>query len=231
MVYTENKEGTIPESVDLEKIKLKLKAILPEQRYLHSLGTKEKAVELAQTFEVDPHRAAIAGLLHDCARYMTKDQTFQFVLDKNIAVAPEYFNSPSTLHAFAGEYIAYHEFGIRDERVLKAIRNHTLGDIDMSKLDKIIYIADKIEERTRVAEHFVMIREKLAETCDLDEAILLSYAQTITGLTKKKYYINPQTIRNWNYILQKTGKIQEYEGYIEIYLNGNNGANGDGIPL
>ncbi len=202
--------------MDIVKIKEKLKNKLPEERFMHCLGTEEKSRILANKFGADEHKAAIAGLLHDCAKYMSKEETYKFIMDKNIPVSLEIMNSPSTLHAFAGEYIAFHEYGIKDPEILKAIRNHTLGDIDMSILDKITFVADKIEGYTRHAPHFQAIRNHLEITNSLDEAILMSYSQTIQALAKKNKYISPGTIKNWNFMLQTTGKIFNYESPVEI---------------
>jgi predicted HD superfamily hydrolase involved in NAD metabolism len=221
MAYTENKEQMALEYMNIEQIRSKLKKILPEHRYLHSLGAAEKAKELAELFDVDVKKATLAALLHDCARYMTKEETYKFIIEHEIPVAPEIMHSPSTLHAFAGEYIAQHVYGIKDPDILKAIKNHTLGDIEMTNLDKIVFIADKIEERTRTAKHFEEIRNQLIDTNDLDEAILISYGQTIVGLVEKGYYISPGTIRNWNYILQKTGRLPGYASQMDVLAQNN----------
>ena len=52
---------------------------------------------------------------------------------------------PEILHGPVGAWIAEHEFNITDEDILNAIRFHTTGRAGMSKLEKIIYIADMIE--------------------------------------------------------------------------------------
>lgn len=207
MVYTENKIFMTHSEINIDKIRTKLEKILPLKRYLHSIGTEVKARELAGRFYVDADKAALAGLLHDCAKYMSKDEILQFVLEKNIPIPKDDIYVPPILHCFAGEYLAYHEYGIRDPEVLKAIRYHTLGSISMSDLDKVVYLADKIEDNTRNEVHFEVIRTVLNDTNNLDEAILISYSQTVCGLVEKRYYINFETIINWNYLLKKTGKI------------------------
>ena len=59
MVYT-NKS--------IDEIESWLKENLCEERYIHSLGVMEAAVELAQMFNMDVEKAKITGLLHDAAK-------------------------------------------------------------------------------------------------------------------------------------------------------------------
>ena len=45
-----------------------------------------------------------------------------------------------------GREIAQNEYGISDEEILSAIEYHTTGRAGMSKLEKLIYCADMLEE-------------------------------------------------------------------------------------
>lgn len=187
----------------LINVREKLKVILSNKRYLHSLGTEEKAAQLAEEFGVGAYKARLAGLLHDNAKYMSKEEIKKFIEEKKIPI-PDNNNYPlSILHVYAGEYLAKYEYGVTDNEVLSAIRNHAIGTKDMSKLDKIIFIADKIEENTRNYDCVNVIRETLDSTKSLDHTMLVIYAQTLTYLINKRYFISPQTIVNWNYLLQK----------------------------
>ena len=53
---------------NLEKYKQWLRENLSEERYEHSLGTAEKAYELAEKFGEDKDKAYLCGLIHDCAK-------------------------------------------------------------------------------------------------------------------------------------------------------------------
>lgn len=214
MTYTENKDT---QTYDIKLIKSKLERILSKKRYLHSIGTEEKARELAQKFGADETKAAIAGLLHDCAKFINKEEMFEFLLRRNIHIIDDTINSPAILHALASEYLARHEYNIHDPEILSAISNHTLGNTNMKLLDKIVFVADKIEDKTRQAYYYDEIRYVLNETKDLDAAILVSYAQTIKSLVDKNYFINYTAIRNWNYLLEKTGKIKPIIKDIGLY--------------
>ena len=58
----------------IEEIKDKLKANLSYERYIHSLGTMEKAMELAARFSLNVEKAQVAGLLHDCAKCIPNEE-------------------------------------------------------------------------------------------------------------------------------------------------------------
>ena len=59
MVYT---------NISIQEIENWLKNNLVEERYIHSLGVMESAVELARMFHLDIEKARLAGLLHDAAK-------------------------------------------------------------------------------------------------------------------------------------------------------------------
>ena len=51
-----------------------------------------------------------------------------------------------------GAEIAKREYGIKDEEILNAIRFHTTGRKNMTKLEKLIYLADYIEPNRKYFE-------------------------------------------------------------------------------
>ena len=128
-----------------EEISAALKATLKPGRYVHTLGVAETALRLAPRYGVDPVRAGLAGLLHDCAKYMPIDEMRKLVVGAVPDVDAEELETVSVLHAPAGAVWAAREFGVQDREILSAIRKHTLGDAQMSALDALIYTADFIE--------------------------------------------------------------------------------------
>lgn len=51
-----------------EKMEYRLKKELDAARYAHTLGVEQTAREMARQFGEDEEKAALAGLLHDCAQ-------------------------------------------------------------------------------------------------------------------------------------------------------------------
>ena len=52
-----------------------LKTNLDDERFEHSLGVADKAKELAEKFGEDSQKAYLAGLIHDCAKCLSKQDT------------------------------------------------------------------------------------------------------------------------------------------------------------
>ncbi|MBQ8634998.1 bis(5'-nucleosyl)-tetraphosphatase (symmetrical) YqeK [bacterium] len=183
----------------IEEIKEKLKTCLSYERYIHSLGTMEKAMELAEHFGLDVEKAQVAGLLHDCAKCISNEElaAFENVFDESEKL------SCKTWHAPVGQIIAQRDYGVVDEEILSAIRWHTIGKIGMSDFDKVIFLADKIENRTREPEYREKIEKVLSKTNSLDEAIFKSFKITIKSLLKRKLPICFQTIEVYNDLLTK----------------------------
>ena len=102
------------------------------------------------------------------------------------------------MHAPVSAYVAKVEFGVVDEEILSAIRWHTLGKVNMSVFEKIIYLADKIETKTREAIYADPIRKFVDEENGLNKAILQSYRQTIKSLVDRDLKICPLTIEIYN---------------------------------
>ena len=122
-----------------------LKKTLKPVRFVHTLGVAETAVRLAERFDVNPVKAELAALLHDCAKYKPLDEMKKLVAEGCADADAEEMETESVLHAPAGMVHAQEEFGIQDPEILSAIRKHTLGDVQMSALDALIYTADFIE--------------------------------------------------------------------------------------
>lgn len=188
MIYTKS---------NIDEIKEKLKNCLDNERYIHSIGVSEMAVELAERFQLNKDKALIAGLLHDCAKCLKKDEMQKYMY----SLLDCEKQSLKTWHAPIGAIIAKDEYGIKDEDILSSIRWHTIGKPSMSSFEKIIFIADKIEKRTRERELKVPIEQALNKRNNLDDAMLMSFKITIKSLIERNLPICFQTIDVYNNLL------------------------------
>lgn len=152
-----------------------LERILAERlhpgRFQHTLGVAETAAHLAKRFGVDPQRARLAGLLHDCAKSMAYGEMLVRVRGMD-GVDDEELGMEPVLHAPVGAVEAQKEFGVQDPEILSAIRCHTLGKPDMTPLETLIFVADFIEPGRKFFDGLDQVR-RLAET-DLKAAARLS---------------------------------------------------------
>mgnify|MGYP000435952713 FL=1 len=183
--------------MDYTEILKWLKDNLNEERYIHTLGTGECARELAKKYRLDSEKAYLAGLLHDCAKCFSNDKLLD-IIHKHLQVEECEMLNYKTLHAPVSAYIAENEFHVTDKEILSAIRWHTLGKLDMTDFEKIIFLADKIEPNTRDKEYSSEIRSLLDEEKGLDKALLRCYKETIKSLVKRDLKICILTIEIYN---------------------------------
>lgn len=112
-------------------------------------------------------------------------------------------SNKKTLHAPASYYVAKTVFGVEDTQILSSIRWHTLGKIEMTDFEKIIFLADKIELRTRSDEYRNKITKDLDKENGLNRAILECYKETIKSLVDRDLKICPLTVEIYN-IMEKS---------------------------
>ncbi len=183
--------------MDYTKIKQWLKENLNEERYLHTLGTAECAKQLAKKYNIDEEKAYLAGLLHDCAKCFSKDKLLD-IIHKHLVVEESEMLNYKTLHAPVSAYIAQTEFKVTDKEILSAIRWHTLGRLDMTDFEKIVFLADKIEPNTRDKEYSEKIIKILEEENGLNKALLVCYKETLKSLVKRDLKICLLTVEIYN---------------------------------
>ena len=176
----------------------KLEELIGEYRFNHSLGVMETAEKFCKDFGEDPEKGKIAGLFHDCGKFLNKKQAFEFIKENNLVYPDEYLENFQLLHPHFGADVARIVFDITDEYILDAIRYHTTLRENPSLLDKIIFITDAIEPG-RDFECVDHLRELANE--NIDQAILFSLDDTIKALISKKKYLGLDTIKARNYFL------------------------------
>ena len=183
--------------MDYTEILSWLKNNLSEERYIHTLGTAECAKELANKFNLNSEKAYLAGLLHDCAKCFSNEKLLD-IIHQHLNVEECEMLNYKTLHAPVSAYIAEKEFQVNDKEILSAIRWHTLGKLDMTDFEKIVFLADKIEPNTRDKEYSDKIKTLLDEPNGINKALLKCYKETIKSLVKRDLKICLLTIDIYN---------------------------------
>lgn len=182
----------------IEFMKEYLQDNLVKGRYLHTLGVVETAIKLAKLHGVDLKKAEIAALSHDIAKNVPKEDLLSIINENNIDLSIYEENTKELWHSIAGPVLAKKHFYIEDEEILSAIRWHTTGKENMSKLDKIIYLADMVEP----SRNFPGV-EELRKDCeeDLDKAMLNALTHTIKYLLDKGCLVDINTVNARNYLV------------------------------
>lgn len=183
----------------IDKIKEDLKNTLSERRYIHSLGVMEMAVELAKIYNVEEKKAELAGLLHDNAKEMTPEELLRYVDDNNIKISEVERINTKILHGKVGADIAKKKYGVSKE-IQEAIEYHTTTNPNMTTLDKIVFVADKIELNRKSATYDIESERELAKK-DLDGAVIFIINSNITSLIQKDKLINEESIQTRNKLM------------------------------
>lgn len=187
----------------LEEITAQLKNTLSEKRFIHTIGVAEAAKELAARWGVDEDRAYLAGLVHDCAKELSVDETIKRLKEDGYGFEDGEDEFPALLHAPLGAVLAKEKFGIDDEEILNAVRYHTTGRKGMTLLEKIVYVADFIEPGRQYSE--AKIVAELAKT-DIDAAVLREADMVIKFTIDRGRAVHPRTITARNSFLKKEGR-------------------------
>lgn len=182
----------------------KLKKMLTQSRYIHSVNVAEYAIYLSEIYGADKEKAYIAGMLHDCAKCLDNETMNYYIKKYDIKLDDYEKESRALAHSIIGVYIAKHEFKIDDEEILNSIKYHTTGNENMTLLEKIIYIAD-LTEKDRDFNGVEELRY-LVENKELDKALLTSLNNTISLVIKRNHVIHPRTVNARNYLIYNAKK-------------------------
>ncbi len=168
-----------------------------EHRLEHSISVARLAYDIAKSNGL-PYSgwAYIAGLLHDCAKELSEEESLD-LLDETMpelkSIYPKW-----AYHQFLGAVIAQRDFQIWNPFIVEAICWHATGCAHMSPLAKIIYAADKIEP-LRGYDSSSMIEECKK---DYEKGFLTVLAANRDYLTEKGYKVdNPSTKECFDFYL------------------------------
>ncbi|MCL2797213.1 MAG: nicotinate (nicotinamide) nucleotide adenylyltransferase [Firmicutes bacterium] len=191
----------------LQKVELGLFAFgLSEERVAHTYHTAVTAIALAKIHGVSTCDATLAALFHDIAKESSDEKLREFW---RIPEPAQYLDAPAKVrHAFWGaEIVRTHFSEYAKKSIVDAVRFHSTGAPRMSKLAKIIYLADCIEP-TRDAE----MDEDLLKTLralavkDLNAAMAAALEASIRRILEKGRTVYPLTLAAHDYYTTKNEK-------------------------
>ncbi|ALM57207.1 bis(5'-nucleosyl)-tetraphosphatase (symmetrical) YqeK [Staphylococcus equorum] len=191
----------IDQAVSLVKDKL------PEKRFNHSLRVAETAVKLAEIYDGDKDKAELAGILHDYCKYDDLGSMYQIVTQNELDSNLLSYGS-EILHGPVAAIIMNQQFDVTDEEVLLAIKNHTTGRAQMTKTEKLIFIADYIEPG-RQTSGVEEIRDLAYNQGSLDKTIYEISKRTVLYLINKDINVYDATIACLNYYNYSDERVKD----------------------
>ena len=189
--------GEKNEAWSVAKIRGDLLKRLSPHRYQHTIDVADTAVEMANAFNVNPNKAYLAGILHDCAKNLDDLELLALCADNDEKVTQIEQNRPFLLHSKAGVIVAKTRYHITDEEVLAAIRWHTTGKAKMTDLEKIIFAADYIEPGRDKQPRLDYLRD--LATKDLDLLVKSILEDMVDYLKNNNDEIEEHTLEAYEY--------------------------------
>ena len=195
-----------------------------EKRNPHILAVEEMALRIGKIYA--PEELVVlrtAALLHDVTKELSTEEQINICDRYGIALNDYDIYAPKTLHAITAAACIPVEFEqYSNEKVISAVRWHTTGKKGMSMIDKLIYLADYIDD-SRTFEDCVKLRrfffdfdfigstesEKLSH---LRETLIMSFDMTISTLTNDGALIAKDTIDARNELVCERLKANKQKG-------------------
>ncbi|MEA5510102.1 bis(5'-nucleosyl)-tetraphosphatase (symmetrical) YqeK [Crocosphaera sp. UHCC 0190] len=186
-----------------ERVITWLKDNVSDHRLQHILGVEQLCIELAHCHQVDPQKAAQAGLMHDLAKFFPRAKLLEMAKKEMAEIDPVCATNPHLLHADASAMVARDTFNIQDEEILNAIRNHTLGNPQMSDLSCIVFVADALEPNRGQTPELEAMRQVSWQ--NLYKSVQQTSEYSLKYLIQTHRTIHPRAIltRNWALHLSK----------------------------
>ena len=176
------------------EIVAKEKSNMTEDRFEHCIGVSKTAQKLAELNQYDEDKAALAGFIHDYAKQVSVEDYREVIKTKGFDQDLLNWNR-SIWHGIVGIYFIQRDLKITHSEILTAVRRHTTADVEMTTLDKIVFMADYIEP----GRSFPGVEEARKITyANLDKGVGYQLAHTLEFLIEKRNKIYPRTLDAYN---------------------------------
>jgi len=129
----------------IKKIERYIYSKLSEKRLKHCYGVASTALLLKGFYGLNISAVIIAGLGHDCAKWMTAEKMEEYICEHKIKIFEHEHRIFQLWHGPIAAHILKNEIGINNKNILYAVRNHTIAQKNEKKFFQLIYIADYIE--------------------------------------------------------------------------------------
>lgn len=197
----------------LDSLRGEIKGMMSEKRFLHVLGVERMAVTLGELYLPDdlPTLRA-AALLHDITKEYSLEKHLQIYQRCGIMSYDADLCMPKIMHAKTAAALIPELFpSFATDAVISAVRWHTTGRAGMKLAEKIIYLADYIDD-TRRFEDCVVLRKMFFDAVPsdmtedermrhLDSVMIRSFDLTIQGLIQDKMPICRDTVEARNALI------------------------------
>ena len=199
----------------LVSLRKEVSLLLSERRFRHTLAVEKAARFLAQCCLPDKvAEISVAAILHDVTKELSAEEQERIVKENNLAIDINDVSFPLVAHSYTASVFVRERFPhVLTDEIESAISSHTLGNENMSVFDKIIFLADFIEEtRTHsdciVTAEFVYNSMRIGRVEEnisvLNTACIMEIDSTIISLKKRNIPVNRMTLLARGSLISKT---------------------------
>jgi predicted HD superfamily hydrolase involved in NAD metabolism len=166
----------------------------------HVLRVADEATRLADTHGIDRDAARIAALAHDLLRAHSGERLLAIAVEQGYAMDDVDRREPVLLHGPLAVPILREQYKVLDADILGAVAAHTTARAGMTPLQKLLFVADKIEPHKMGGRPDVIRVGDLAES-DLDAAMLAYLDHYVREAIDGGWQVHPNTVAARNELL------------------------------
>jgi nicotinate-nucleotide adenylyltransferase len=188
-------------------VKQIIKSKMSEYRFIHSLSVCKQMILISKGINISEYKKIACSIFHDIAKDFSDKELIEYN-NKHKCMKTKIV---PLLHGPVGADYCKRHIGIKDKEVLNAIKYHTQPRIKPTKLEKLLFIADKSDpsRKTEIGR----IITKLAFD-SIDQAFNFSVCYSKFEIAKRnkmtdffkfpkfKYYFKKLTVKNRAILLQ-----------------------------
>ena len=176
------------------------------KRFAHSISVGHCAETLAQVYGADMFSARVAGILHDWEKLLPDEKTIELAEHFRIQAEAPYQKIVGLLHGPLAAKTLPAIYPWLSDEILSAIQKHTAGDRQMSKLDKILYLADLIEPLRPNYTSVEETRNVYLRGGSLDKLYETAFCSVMMYVISSRSYLYPNSIALYNEMIEKTSE-------------------------
>jgi predicted HD superfamily hydrolase involved in NAD metabolism len=142
----------------------------------HCAQVAAEARRVAEIVGENATQAEMAGWLHDCSALFPAPDRVHIARQWNIPLLPEEERLPMIIHQKLSRILAAEVFGVDDVLVLDAVECHTTLKANPTRLDKVLFVADKLAwDQDGIAPYYHKLVTALEQSLDHAVFVYLKY--------------------------------------------------------
>lgn len=167
----------------------------------HVLRVVDEALRLADVHRIDREAAKIAALGHDILRPHSPERLLRIAVEQGYPTEDVDHMEPILLHGPLAVPILREQYRVLDADILGAVAYHTTAHAGMTPLQKLLFVADKIEPHKRDRAPAAIDRVIELAQSDLDAALLAYLDYHVLYALDAGWPLHPNTVAARNELL------------------------------